>query len=54
LNSFCDETDILDRAAVMQLLDRRDGRRAWYLLNLALWWKQYIRAESSAMAVVAE
>ncbi len=53
LNAFCDETDILDRSAVMQLLERRDGPRAWYLLNLALWWKQYIRAETPAMAGVA-
>ena len=50
LNAFCDETDILDRGTVMQLLERRDGPRAWYLLNLALWWKQYIRAETPAMA----
>ena len=54
LNAFCDETDILDRSAVMQLLERRDGPRAWYLLNLALWWKQYIRAETPAMAGVAD
>jgi asparagine synthase (glutamine-hydrolysing) len=54
LNAFCDQTDILDRTAVMRLLDRRDGPRAWYLLNLALWWKEYIRSESPAMAMVAD
>lgn len=54
LGKFCEETDILDRTAIMQLLDRRDGPRAWYLLNLALWWKQYIAAEEGALAVVAD
>ena len=38
----------------MQLLERRDGPRAWYLLNLALWWKQNIRAETPAMALGAD
>jgi asparagine synthase (glutamine-hydrolysing) len=47
LSSFCDQTDILDRQSVMQVLDRRDGPRAWYLLNLALWWKHYIACEQS-------
>jgi asparagine synthase (glutamine-hydrolysing) len=53
LNSFCNQTDILDRESVMQVLDRRDGPRAWYLLNLALWWKQYIASEKPATAVLA-
>jgi asparagine synthase (glutamine-hydrolysing) len=50
LNAFCDDTDILDRAAVMQLLDQRNASQAWYLLNLALWWKQYMGSEKEAMA----
>jgi asparagine synthase (glutamine-hydrolysing) len=50
LNAFCDDTDILDRAAVMQLLDQRNASQAWYLLNLALWWKQYMCSEKEAMA----
>jgi asparagine synthase (glutamine-hydrolysing) len=41
LRSFCRETDFLDFAEVMRVVDR-DSRRAWYLLNFALWWKQYI------------
>ena len=47
LNNLCDQTDILDRRSVMHLLDRRDGPRAWYLLNFALWWKHYIACEKS-------
>ncbi len=53
LIAFCQETDFLCRDAVVQLLEQRDGPRAWYLLNLALWWKQYISSETAAMAPVA-
>jgi len=42
LDSFCKETDLLDRSAVMRLLDQNQGSKAWYLLNLALWWKEYV------------
>jgi len=42
LLAFCDATDYLDRAEVRRLL--AGGRRAhgWYLLNLALWWKEFV------------
>lgn len=53
LEDFCEETDFLDRKAVMELLERRDGPRAWYLLNFALWWKEYIYSESEVTAPVA-
>jgi asparagine synthase (glutamine-hydrolysing) len=52
LSAFCEETDILDLTAVNRLLDRRDGQRAWYLLNLALWWKQYVCSEKAEMTEV--
>lgn len=39
---FCNETDLLDRRAVTELLDRGDGERSWFLMNLALWWREYI------------
>lgn len=42
IQSFCHESGLLDWPAVAQLLERRDGKRAWYLLNVALWWKQCI------------
>jgi asparagine synthase (glutamine-hydrolysing) len=38
LDAFCRETDLLDRAEVERLL-ARPRRDAWYLLNLALWWR---------------
>jgi len=42
LAEFCDQTDILDRAAVLQLVQEHRDPRGWYLFNLALWWKHYL------------
>lgn len=42
LDFFCSQTDFLDREQVFQLLDSGKGPQAWYLLNLALWWKQHV------------
>lgn len=53
LMAFCGETDLLNCAEVVKLLDRRDGPRAWYLLNLALWWKQYIASSAEQVVPVA-
>ena len=41
VDAFCRETDLLDRAAVTAALER-PGRDAWYLLNLALWWREWV------------
>ena len=46
LSDFCDKTDFLDRAAVMNLIRSGRGRDAWFLLNFALWWKEFIAGES--------
>jgi asparagine synthase (glutamine-hydrolysing) len=43
LEAFCRETDYLDREEVARLLDEGQGVQAWFLLNLALWWKEFIR-----------
>jgi asparagine synthase (glutamine-hydrolysing) len=43
LIDFCDKTDFLNRAEVMRLIDQGNGPQVWYLLNFALWWKEYIR-----------
>ncbi|MDH4231633.1 MAG: asparagine synthase (glutamine-hydrolyzing) [Nitrospirota bacterium] len=43
LEEFCGKTDFLDRAAVMRLIDEGNGPQVWYLLNFALWWKEYIQ-----------
>ena len=42
LESFCAATDFLDRDEVMRYVDERRGGEVWYLLNLALWWKEYV------------
>lgn len=43
LNDFCDQTDFLDRNEVMRYLTEGRGPQAWYLLNFALWWKEYVK-----------
>ncbi len=45
LNDFCNKTDFLDQAEVMKLIDEGQGPQVWYLLNFALWWKEYIGEE---------
>ena len=45
LKDFCLNTDYLDGDAVLELFDEGDGRRVWFLLNFAMWWKQFIRVE---------
>jgi len=40
---FCRETDLFDLAGTQALLSEGSGANAWYLLNIALWWKEYIR-----------
>jgi asparagine synthase (glutamine-hydrolysing) len=42
LDAFCRETDLLDHREVMRLVESRRARESWYLLNLALWWKEFV------------
>jgi asparagine synthase (glutamine-hydrolysing) len=42
LDEFTQKTDLLDRGAVLRLVDAKPGAEVWYLLNLALWWKEYV------------
>jgi len=42
MNDFCGQTDFLNRSEVMRLIKQRRGTQIWYLLNFALWWKEYI------------
>jgi len=43
LASFCEATDFFDAAAVMKMAaDKSQGWNSWYLLNFALWWREYI------------
>ncbi len=42
LDEFCRETDFFDPRAVMEMADSGRNASLWYLLNVALWWKEYI------------
>ena len=44
LDTFCRQTDFLNPAGITDLFERRNGPKIWYLLNFALWWKEYVRA----------
>lgn len=44
LRNFCRATDLLNWEEIELLLSDRRRSTAWPLLNLALWWKQYIAA----------
>jgi asparagine synthase (glutamine-hydrolysing) len=54
LHAFCRETDYLDRGAVDRLIAQNRGPQLWYLLNLALWWKEYIAGEPSDLGLPAD
>jgi len=44
LAAFCEQTDFLDRDAVLRLAENcKHSPGVWYLLNFALWWKEYIQ-----------
>jgi asparagine synthase (glutamine-hydrolysing) len=43
LITFCNETDFLDKKEVLKLFENGRGAQIWYLLNFALWWKEYIK-----------
>jgi asparagine synthase (glutamine-hydrolysing) len=43
MSGFLSETDFLDRKSVSALLDGGSGPQAWYLLNFAMWWKEFLR-----------
>jgi asparagine synthase (glutamine-hydrolysing) len=42
LDALCTQTDFLDHYEVRRLIDGHREREVWYLLNFALWWKEYI------------
>jgi asparagine synthase (glutamine-hydrolysing) len=42
LDTFTRDTDFLDRGEVMRYVDEKRGPEVWYLLNFALWWKEYV------------
>jgi asparagine synthase (glutamine-hydrolysing) len=47
LSEFCDKTDFLDRAEVMKIVQEGRGWHAWFLLNFAMWWNEFIEEDHS-------
>lgn len=43
LYTFCQETDFLNFQTIQHHINQGDGPRVWYLYNLALWWKTFIK-----------
>lgn len=43
LKEFCQATDLLDWDAVERMLHSDNRSNAWHILNVAMWWKTYIR-----------
>ena len=41
LNDFCQESDFLDSEEVMNLIDSGQGTQIWYLLNFAMWFREF-------------
>jgi asparagine synthase (glutamine-hydrolysing) len=48
LRQFCDETDFLDRDAVLAVARSGRGTATWYLLNFALWWREFVAGGARA------
>lgn len=42
LDEFCDKTDFLDKKEVFRHIEEGNGPQVWYILNFAMWWKEYI------------
>ena len=41
LSGFCQQTDFLDSGEVMHLIDNGQGTQIWYLLNFAMWFREF-------------
>jgi asparagine synthase (glutamine-hydrolysing) len=51
IGRFCRDAGLLDERTALALVQRNEGSRAWYLLNLAMWWREYIAGDvQSAVA----
>ena len=51
LAAFCRKTDFLDARTVEGYLRTNQSAKAWYLLNFALWWNEYIEPNAIASAL---
>jgi hypothetical protein len=53
LTDFCRKTNFFDEHAVSQLLAARNSASSWYLLNVALWWKQFVEQAEDRQPLAA-
>jgi asparagine synthase (glutamine-hydrolysing) len=55
VDQFIAETDLFDRAAIKDLFAQPNATGLqWCILNLSLWWKEFIRLKASPPAAFAE
>src|SRR5262249_22357761 len=50
LDRFCRSTDYFNRGEIMGLFDKRGRHHLWYLLNFAMWHRQWIEGREAAAA----
>ena len=42
ISDFCGETNIFNSKIVSTLIKQTNSPQPWYLMNLAMWWKEYV------------
>ncbi len=47
IDDFCQQSDLMDREEVRRFAGKGPGSQVWFLLNLALWWKEYIAGQGA-------
>jgi asparagine synthase (glutamine-hydrolysing) len=50
LTRFCNDADLINRDAALDLVRTGQGAKTWYLLNLAMWWRHFIAREPVTVA----
>ena len=43
INEFVDRTEFFKKQTIQKIIDRKGDTRLWFILNLAIWWKVFIR-----------
>lgn len=43
INEFVDRTEFFKKQTIQKIINRKGDTRLWFILNLAIWWKIFIR-----------
>ena len=43
INEFVNKTGFFKKQTIQKIIDRKGDTRLWFILNLAIWWKVFIR-----------